>query len=129
MATYWRPLKSKSGGCKVFAAHCAFELLNMIFFLQLYSFLHYSTSSGGRSLSNSAFSFFVRELFREELQLPVQAASRPSKKRTSTPPPAVYWMASPLPSSRLGTSGLSPPPVTHATTVNMYVGVGGSLAL
>lgn len=32
----------------------------------------------------SAFSFFLRELFREELQLPVQAASRPSKERTST---------------------------------------------
>lgn len=71
----------------------------------------------------SVLFFFVGELFREELQLPVQAARRPSKERTSTPPPAVCWMASPLPSSCLGASGLSPPPVTHATAVNICMWV------
>lgn len=70
----------------------------------------------------------VRELFIWELQLPVQPASRRGPPHVLQP--FTGWLPLFLHlRARLGTSGLSLQPVTHARAVNMYVGVGGSLTL
>lgn len=114
------------------------------------SSLHYSASSASRSLSHSLrpcknffflfFLFFCKN-FSLRFFFPlsenyscgnfsfpsIQPSSRPSERRTSAPPPAIHWMASPFPSSagaRLGTREPAAAATTRQTPVNVHVGVG-----